>query len=553
MPTLEIEASYDPLPAQEAFHRSQARFKFYGGAMGGGKSRALCEEAYQAALDFPGIEILMARQQHTDIVGSTRKTMFREVLPLELVKRSRIVKSGGFDFIAFPNDSVINFVGMNNPTGFHSAEFGLAIFDEAHEIDEDSVQTINSRLRQKCAACLEDKEADCHHMPHRMLFGANPENPGHWLWRYFFKDAEKTAWGQYKTELRLEEDSDPIGDAEFVMALATDNPYLPRAYVQRNLGGMTKHWRERYLEGKWIFLEGTCAFDTEALTEYQKTAPEPLYRFGFESKNQGSSAKRSESSNGRIRVYREPDWVCPNCLGRVSTADTTCPKGCVHKDGNASICTPSSYAIGADVATGRGTDYSCAYVCDLHDMGLVAEFHGKIDADLFAEQLHFLGRWYNTALLAVESAGGFGEPVVISLRDGKGGRPPYPAMYRHGLDSSVDQNIMQRYGYPINRNTRPLVLSQLEKTIRERALPWMTSHLISEALTFCEFEDGATSPRAQSGCHDDAVMSCAIVLDLYRRRGHHPERIARIAKRKEKRRRPKLTLYPWQKQPEEDY
>jgi len=354
-------------------------------------------------------------------------------------------------------------------------------------------------------------------MPHQILCGANPENPGHWLYRFFIQDAEKTEWGYYKPELRLEEDGDPIGSAEFVMARATDNPYLPRAYIERNLGGMEKHWRQRYLEGLWIFLDGTCTFDTEALTDYQKTAPEPKYRFDFESQTQGSQAKRIQSDTGRIRVFQEP------------------------QEGH-------SYAIGADVATGRGLDYSCAYVCDLHDMAFVAEFHGKLDADLFAEQLHFLGRWYNTALLAVESAGGFGEPVIISLRDGKGGRPPYPAMYRHQLDSSVALDTMQRYGFPINSKTRPEVLAQLRKAIRERALPYMTHHLLSECLTFCEFEDGRTSPRAQSGCHDDAVMSAAITLELYRKRGRHPDREARIAKRK--RIRPKRSLYPWQRSKE---
>ena len=485
--------------------------------MGGGKSRALCEEAYQAALTYPGIEIVMCRQEHTAIVGSTRKTMFREVLPHELVRRCRIVKSGGFDFIEFPNGSVINFVGLSNPQSYHSAEFGLVILDEAHQIDVDAVQTLNSRLRQKCASCLKERLPDCTHMPHQMIFGANPENPGHWLYRFFIQDADETESGFYKPELRIDDDSDPIGDAEFVRALATDNPYLPRAYIERNLGGMETHWRRRYLEGEWLFIEGTCTFDVDALAEYSKTAPDPVYRFDFEPRGIGDRAAQAKSGRGKIRVYCEP-------------RDT------------------HSYAIGADVATGRGVDYSCAYVVDLHSMQLAAEFHGKLDPDKFAEQLHFLGRWYGTALLAVESAGGFGEPVIISLRDGKGGRPPYPNMYRHQLDSSVSLDVVQRYGYPMNTKTRPQVLNQLRRAIRERTLPWMTPHLVSECLTFCEFEDGRTSPRAQAGCHDDAVMACAIAMELYRKRGDHPERTERLAKRKRKRRR--LTSYPWQRSPQ---
>ena len=52
------------------------------------------------------------------------------------------------------------------------------------------------------------------------------------------------------------------------------------------------------------------------------------------------------------------------------------------------------YAIGADTATGRGLDYSAGFVIDLATMAPVAEVHGKLDPDVYAAQLHFLGRWY---------------------------------------------------------------------------------------------------------------------------------------------------------------
>ena len=68
---------------------------------------------------------------------------------------------------------------------------------------------------------------------------------------------------------------------------------------------------------------------------------------------------------------------------------------------------------------------------DLSDMNICAELHGKIDPDLAAEQPHFLGRWYNTARLAVELGGGYGDAIIIPLRDGKKGRKPYPKLYRH--------------------------------------------------------------------------------------------------------------------------
>jgi hypothetical protein len=249
-------------------------------------------------------------------------------------------------------------------------------------------------------------------------------------------------------------------------------------------------------------------FDKNALLWYSHNGiKEPLYRMDFK-RTAPDRAQVLKSPEGIIRVYEEP-----------------------YADGR--------YALAADVSTGKGLDYSCAYVVDLGTMGLVAELHAKIDADQLATQLHYLGKYYNTALLAVEDAGGWGEPVIIFLKDGKEGRPPYPAQYRHRQFSRPDNPIHKPFGFPVNAKTRPTVLEGMEQAIREHALPWMTQRLLDECGNFVYQETG-TSPRAAEGTHDDCVMACAIVLELYRQRGHFPDRA--------KRRKPKgpKVLYPWQ-------
>jgi hypothetical protein len=221
------------------------------------------------------------------------------------------------------------------------------------------------------------------------------------------------------------------------------------------------------------------------------------------------AARLKKHDRGAIRVYAEPDES-------------------------------HTYAIGADVATGRGVDYSAAYVVDLSDMSFVAEFHARLDADLYAAQLHFLGRWYNDALLAVESAGGFGEAVIIPLRDGRAGRPAYPRLYRHVLSSRPDLPTAKPYGFPTNTKTRPLMVNNFERALREKQLPWLTRNLLAEMQTFV-LHDHGPSPAAQTGARDDLVMAAAITLEMYRLRGNHPER------KRKKTRRP-LAAYPWLRQ-----
>jgi hypothetical protein len=198
-----------------------------------------------------------------------------------------------------------------------------------------------------------------------------------------------------------------------------------------------------------------------------------------------------------------------------------------------------AYAIGADVATGRGMDYSAAYVVDLAEMRIASELHAKLDADQFAYQLHYLGRFYNTATIAIEIGGGYGEPVITSLRDGREGRPTYPKLYRHILSSRPDQPVSKPYGFPTNSKTRPLILNQLEKAVRERSLPFVTDSLLWEMESFVYHESG-TSPRALEGSRDDLVMALAITLELYRLYGTHPDR------RRRKPSKPYKSPYPWE-------
>jgi hypothetical protein len=357
----------------------------------------------------------------------------------------------------------------------HGKRATLTVLDEFSRIDEaDSIMKAVNSAAGSTGRVLIISTANGRSDPET---GAG--NRFHWQW----VNAEEKGYAKKFLEWSLH----PDRDAEWYTT------------SQEILDLKTHERAEQYPKNEFeaFALTNKTFFEADDLDYYRGCVKQPLYRAKW--KVEAGGARPMPSESGCLSVYVEP------VVGR-------------------------SYAIGSDVATGRGRDFSVAYVVDLGSMELVAEYRDRIDADLFARDLHFLGRWYNTALIAVESAGGFGEAVIIPLRDGRAGRPAYPNLYRHIMSSRPDLPVAKTFGFPTNTKTRPLIISGLDKALRERTVPYVTSRLLTEMEDFVHLEHGP-SPGAAPGCHDDCVMAAGIALEMYRLRGHHPDRVVPKARK----------------------
>jgi hypothetical protein len=292
----------------------------------------------------------------------------------------------------------------------------------------------------------------------------------------------------------------------------TNHPRRDEAWYDRVARALSEHDRaEQYPLTPADAFMGTagCWFDTEALAEYAASAPEPKYRFQWATDETGAKATLTKRKDGWIKLWHPPEEN--------------------HE-----------YAIAVDAATGRGEDYTCFYVIDLTEMKLCAEFHSRIDSDIAAEQIHFTGRMFHTARVAVEQGGGYGDAIVVALRDGRKGRPAYPKLYRHVAGDRPDWKPAAAYGFPISSKTRPLIINQAEQAIREKVLPFMPMDLVLECKTFVK-RPVNPSPAASNGCHDDRVMAFCIALEMYRQYGAHPNDARK--RRKKRKYRPS---YAWE-------
>jgi hypothetical protein len=77
--TRRIEIDYVPLPSQNQFHASTARFKGFSGPIGSGKSQALCQEAIRLSYLNPGRQGLIGAPTYPMLRDATL-TSFLEVL-----------------------------------------------------------------------------------------------------------------------------------------------------------------------------------------------------------------------------------------------------------------------------------------------------------------------------------------------------------------------------------------------------------------------------------------------------------------------------------------
>ncbi len=219
---------------------------------------------------------------------------------------------------------------------------------------------------------------------------------------------------------------------------------------------------------------GRPKFSINALKKYQ-TITKPPIRCGYLRTDENGKIIFIDDPNGYISIWKEPE---PETF----------------------------YCIGADVAEGliKG-DYSCACVGD-SDFDVVAMWHGHIDPDMFGMELIKLGKYYNYAYIGVEN-NNHGLTTLSIMK-----REEYWNLFFTKTYDRISDTITQKLGWSTNAKTKPLMIDKLAEFIREMYIGIYSDLIISEAFTYIIEDNGKTN--AQTGCHDDTIMACAIMLQL---------------------------------------
>lgn len=284
---------------------------------------------------------------------------------------------------------------------------------------------------------------------------------------------------------RLVIESTPRGVGNLYHRLwMTDNEFLKLKYgwwweytkeqmveKRKNLGELM--WAQEY--GLRFLASGRNVFDIDAIEKARRF----VLNVGEINKPVTSSQKQCfVKKEGDLIIYRDPE-----------------PEGV--------------YCVGIDVSEGVGGDYSVATFWDRKTGEEVAMFRGQIPPDRFGVKLNEWGRRYNKAMLVVE-VNNHGLTTLTALRN-----LIYPSLYMRPVKmEALSAGFSDRLGWRTTKITRPILLDDLGKHLREESIIIHSKKLLDEMSVFVYDDDG--NMMSSGGFTDDCIFAAGIGLQAFK-------------------------------------
>jgi len=180
------------------------------------------------------------------------------------------------------------------------------------------------------------------------------------------------------------------------------------------------------------------------------------------------------------------------------------------------------YVIGADPASGVGKDYSTAHIITYDEeerIQIVGYYHTNTTPPTeFAADLDKMGRYFRgrqwAAMLAVENQGAQGSLPINELHK----HLNYPNAYMHQMVGTKTKNKTRMFEFPMTQERRKSSIDRLAQYLVFAAdvcridgiYPLLRQELGQFVMQ--ETPNGNVRYAADTGCHDDLVMSLAISL-----------------------------------------
>src|SRR5688572_31133830 len=169
----EVVLDYEPQPRQKLLHSATARQIFYGGAAGGGKSKALRWDGAAFCLRNPGCLAVLFRRTQKQLENN-HIFQIRNEFPKEIGRFNETRRR-----FEFNNGSVLAFQHCehkNDLGDIQGWEIHWAGLDEAALFEPEMIAFIKSRMR--LGSWKPSDLEDAKRLP-RLALGSNPGGPAH--------------------------------------------------------------------------------------------------------------------------------------------------------------------------------------------------------------------------------------------------------------------------------------------------------------------------------------------------------------------------------------
>ena len=233
---------YVPTKKQAMFHASTADEVLYGGAAGGGKSRAIVMEAVIDALEHDGIDSYLFRRSYPELEATLLAEALRCV-PRDLYSYSKTSHD-----MHLKNGSTLHFRfcrNMQDAIKYQGAEMHRLYIDELTHFTKEVYDYLKTRLRAPKRLGIRPK----------IRLTTNPGGVGHGWVKALFIDG-KTPFAVHTSEVH----SQVLGEVhtvtrQYIPAYATDNPHLSSDYIIE-LEQKPEALRKALLLGDWNVFDG---------------------------------------------------------------------------------------------------------------------------------------------------------------------------------------------------------------------------------------------------------------------------------------------------------
>lgn len=237
-----VTINYQPTEKQKLFHASKANEILYGGAAGGGKTKAIIMDALFRCLQSPGTTACIFRRTFRELEDTDIKEAMASY-PDGLAKYN----AGRHEF-QLVNGSKILFRHCENEADrfkYSGIEIQFLYFDELTSFEQTIYDFIKTRLRAK-------KSLGCVPI---IRSASNPGNIGHGWVKKMFVDA-----GPYMSIQEQQIYSETLHKTrtirtQYIPALAMENPFITEDYIFE-LEQKPEALRNALLNGDWDSFEG---------------------------------------------------------------------------------------------------------------------------------------------------------------------------------------------------------------------------------------------------------------------------------------------------------